>query len=113
MTSPQTLPAVRLPARGIESVLASRWARVLIPSLSDLFLLAILVWLFVGGGVGLLADATWDGTSGPANTSWTITRFRTTTSILSPSPALPGMRGNGSPTSSMPGCTDGRVSRPW
>src|SRR5258707_165588 len=56
MTSPQTLPAVRLPARGIESVLASRWARVLIPSLSDLFLLAILVWLFVGGGVGLLAD---------------------------------------------------------
>src|SRR5258708_10685337 len=56
MTSPQTLPAVRLPARGIESVLASRWARVLIPSLSDLFLLAILVWLFVGGGTGLLAD---------------------------------------------------------
>jgi len=40
----------------MESVLASRWARVLIPSLSDLFFLAILVWLFMGGGAALLTD---------------------------------------------------------
>jgi type IV secretory pathway VirB2 component (pilin) len=43
------------------SVLENRWARLAIPSLSDLFLLAILVWLFVSGGgmgwSGLLADA--------------------------------------------------------
>jgi hypothetical protein len=45
----------------MESVLVHRWARVLIPSLSDLFFLAILVWLFMSGGAagwqGLLADA--------------------------------------------------------
>src|SRR6266478_5702444 len=56
MTSPQTLVAIRPTARGMESVLASRWARVLIPSLSDLFFLAILVWLFMGGGAALLTD---------------------------------------------------------
>jgi hypothetical protein len=48
-------------SKSIESVLASRWARILIPSLSDLFFLAILVWLFLSGGAagwqGLLADA--------------------------------------------------------
>ena len=45
----------------MESVLVHRWARLLIPSLSDLFFLAILVWLFMTGGgagwQGLLADA--------------------------------------------------------
>ena len=45
----------------MDTVLASRWARVLIPSLSDLFFLAILVWLFMSSGAagwqGLLADA--------------------------------------------------------
>jgi len=45
----------------MESVLAHRWARLLLPSLSDLFFLAIGVWLFVSGGgagwQGLLADA--------------------------------------------------------
>src|SRR3984957_15403579 len=60
MTPPQTLPAVRAPARSIESVLTARWARVLIPSLSDLFFLAILIWLFMSSGAagwqGLLAD---------------------------------------------------------
>jgi hypothetical protein len=44
----------------MESVLASRWARLLIPSLSDLFFLAVLVWLFMSSGAtgwkGLLAD---------------------------------------------------------
>ena len=63
--TPQALPdqplAVRPPARSIESVLENRLARLLIPSLSDLFLLAILVWLFMSSGAagwqGLLADA--------------------------------------------------------
>ncbi len=61
MTPPQALPAMRAPARSIESVLTSRWARILIPSLSDMFFLAILVWLFMSSGAagwqGLLADA--------------------------------------------------------
>ena len=61
MTPSQTLPTVRPASRSIESVLENRWARLLIPSLSDLFFLAILVWLFVSGGgmgwAGLLADA--------------------------------------------------------
>lgn len=45
----------------MEAVLRKRWARWLVPSLSDLFFVAILVWLFVGttggGWAGLLADA--------------------------------------------------------
>src|ERR1700722_6384803 len=61
MTPPQTLVELRLPGRSIHSVLTSRWARLLIPSLSDLFFLAILVWLFMSSGAsgwqGLLADA--------------------------------------------------------
>jgi hypothetical protein len=52
---------MRAPARNLESILTARWARVLIPSLSDLFFLAILVWLFMSSGAagwqGLLADA--------------------------------------------------------
>jgi hypothetical protein len=60
MTPPQALPAMRAPARTIESVLTSRWARLLIPSLSDLFFLAILIWLFMSSGAagwqGLLLD---------------------------------------------------------
>jgi type IV secretory pathway VirB2 component (pilin) len=60
-TQPQTLAALRPAVPSIESVLARRWARVLIPSLSDLFFLAILVWLFMSTGAtgwqGLLVDA--------------------------------------------------------
>jgi hypothetical protein len=45
----------------METVLARRWARVLVPSLSDLLFLAVLVWLFMSSGAagweGLLADA--------------------------------------------------------
>jgi hypothetical protein len=45
----------------MDSILASRWARVLVPSLSDLFFLAMLGWLFMSSGAagwqGLLADA--------------------------------------------------------
>ncbi|MEO8096287.1 MAG: hypothetical protein ABI811_01190 [Acidobacteriota bacterium] len=61
MTPVQTLPVPRPQGRTIESVLENRWARLLIPSLSDLFFLAILGWLFMSGGgagwSGLLADA--------------------------------------------------------
>jgi hypothetical protein len=61
MTPPQTLAAVNVPGRSIHSVLVNPWARLLIPSLSDLFFLAVLVWLFMSSGAagwqGLLADA--------------------------------------------------------
>ena len=61
MTPPQALPAMRAPGRTIESVLTARWARLFIPSLSDMFFLAIMVWLFMSSGAtgwqGLLFDA--------------------------------------------------------
>src|ERR1700733_7649234 len=61
MTPPQTLPALHAPPRSAEAVLTSGWARVLVPTLSDMFFLAILVWLFMSSGAagwqGLLADA--------------------------------------------------------
>lgn len=61
MTPPQVLSGIRAPARSVESVLAARWARILVPSLSDIFFLAILVWLFMSSGAagwqGLLLDA--------------------------------------------------------
>lgn len=61
MTSPQTVAAVRPQVRSIESVLVNPWARIFVPSLSDLFFLAILVWVFMSGGAagwqGLLVDA--------------------------------------------------------
>lgn len=61
MTLPQTLTALRPAVPRMETVLTRRWARWLIPSLSDLFFLAILVWLFMSSGAagweGLLADA--------------------------------------------------------
>ncbi|MEP7351988.1 MAG: hypothetical protein ABI824_02025 [Acidobacteriota bacterium] len=50
----------RTSGRSIESLLEKRWARLLIPSLADLFFLALLVWLFASsgsGGEGLLGDA--------------------------------------------------------
>ncbi len=60
MTSPQTLAGIRPPTRSMESVLASRWARLFIPSFADLFFVAILVWLFMIAGAagwqGLLVD---------------------------------------------------------
>ncbi|MGD1091649.1 MAG: hypothetical protein ABSB35_06600 [Bryobacteraceae bacterium] len=59
MTSPQTLTAIPPPARSIESVLTNRWARIFVPSLSDLFFLAILIWVFMSsssGWQGLLVD---------------------------------------------------------
>jgi type IV secretory pathway VirB2 component (pilin) len=45
----------------MENVLRNRWARLSIPSLSDLFFVAVLVWVCMSGGAagweGLLADA--------------------------------------------------------
>jgi len=44
--------------KSMDSLLASGWARLLVPSLSDLFFLAMMGWLFMGayGWTGLLAD---------------------------------------------------------
>jgi len=67
MTPPQALPALRAPARSLESILTARWARVLIPSLSDLFFLAILVWLFMSSGA-----AGWQGLLYDADAGWHI-----------------------------------------
>src|SRR5258708_5602650 len=64
--TPQSL-AVRPPARSMESVLESRWARLLIPSLSELFFVAILVWLFMGSG-----GAGWSGLLVDADVGWHI-----------------------------------------
>jgi hypothetical protein len=67
MTSPQTLTGVRLPARDIQSVLQNRWARFLIPSLSDLFFLAILGWIFMSSG-----PAGWQGLLEDGDVGWHI-----------------------------------------
>src|SRR5580692_9047193 len=67
MTSPQALPGVRIPARSIESVLASRWARIAIPSLSDLFFLAILGWVYMSSG-----SAGWQGLLVDGDVGWHI-----------------------------------------
>jgi hypothetical protein len=61
VTNPQTLTAIRPSVPRMDAILTRRWARVLVPSLSDLFFLAILIWLFMSSGAagweGLLADA--------------------------------------------------------
>src|SRR5271156_5570927 len=67
MTSPQILAGVRPPVRSIESVLTNRWARWLIPSLSDLFFLAILIWLFMSSG-----SAGWQGLLVDGDVGWHI-----------------------------------------
>jgi hypothetical protein len=67
MTPPQTLTALRVPGRSIHAVLTSRWARLLIPSLSDLFFLAILIWLFMSSGA-----AGWEGLLTDADAGWHI-----------------------------------------
>ena len=65
MTSPQTIaagqPLAHKSGIRIEKLLQKRWARLSIPSLSDLFFVAVLVWVCMSGGAagweGLLADA--------------------------------------------------------
>lgn len=60
MTPPQDVLALPTAERSIQSVLAARWARLLIPSLADTFFLAMLAWLLLGSGaegmLGLLHD---------------------------------------------------------
>ena len=65
MTSPQTIatgpPLARKPGIRLESALRNRWARMAIPSLSDLYFAAVIVWVCMSGGAAgwqaLLADA--------------------------------------------------------
>ena len=51
----------KAPAKGIDSVLAHRWGRLLVPSLADLLFVALIAWLFMSSGAhgwqSLLADA--------------------------------------------------------
>jgi len=51
----------------MDAILTHRWARVLVPSLSDLFFLAILVWLFMSSGA-----AGWEGLLSDADVGWHI-----------------------------------------
>ena len=50
----------------MDQVLSKRWARLLTPSLSDLFFLAILVWVFAAGSFG------WKGLLGDGDAGWHI-----------------------------------------
>ena len=56
LVSPKTAKSQN---KQMESVLENRWARIFVPSLSDLFFVAIIVWLFLSGAgwFGLLSDA--------------------------------------------------------
>ncbi|HLW75487.1 MAG TPA: hypothetical protein VKS01_00860, partial [Bryobacteraceae bacterium] len=69
MTSPEAIAAVR-PRKSttpsIESVLRKRWARLAIPSLSDLFFVAILGWVFMSGSAG------WTGLLVDGDVGWHI-----------------------------------------
>jgi len=67
MTPPQTLTALRPSVPRMDTVLANRWARVLIPSLSDLFFLAVLILLFMTSGA-----AGWEGLLSDADVGWHI-----------------------------------------
>lgn len=65
--TPQETIARGAEPRSIESLLEKRWARLLIPSLSDLFFVALLVWLFMsGGGTG------WDSLLADGDVGWHI-----------------------------------------
>jgi hypothetical protein len=65
VTSPQSIvvgsPVAHKGGVRIENLLRNPWARVSIPSLSDLYFVAVLVWVCMSGGAagweGLLADA--------------------------------------------------------
>jgi type IV secretory pathway VirB2 component (pilin) len=63
VTSPQTIATPLSHKKGIriENLLLNPWARLSIPSLSDLFFVAVFVWVCLSGGAagweGLLADA--------------------------------------------------------
>jgi hypothetical protein len=50
----------------MDQILERRWARLLTPSLSDLFFLAILIWVFAAGKFG------WKGLLGDGDAGWHI-----------------------------------------
>src|SRR5258706_7179220 len=52
--------------RSLQSVLTSRWARLTIPSLADLFFIALVVWLFLSGAAG------WQGLLVDGDVGWHI-----------------------------------------
>src|SRR5579872_2524584 len=58
---PPPLRTKDAPLKGLHSVLAHRWGRLLVPSLADLLFMALVVWLFMSAGAhgweSLLADA--------------------------------------------------------
>src|SRR5215831_9162749 len=82
MTPPQTVESVVTlgateiapPAKptspkpnSIEALLQKRWARIIVPSLADLFFLAVLVWLFMSSG-----SAGWQGLLADGDVGWHI-----------------------------------------
>ena len=52
--------------KSVQSLLSNRWARLLLPSLSDLFFLAMMGWLFMSGPQG------WSQLLGDADVGWHI-----------------------------------------
>lgn len=66
MTSPQTLAGAKPRVRSLQSVLTKRWARLVIPSISDLFFLALVIWLFLSGAAG------WQGLLVDGDVGWHI-----------------------------------------
>ncbi len=66
MTHPQAIAAAAPDKVQIEDLLQRRWMRLLIPSFSDLFFLAILVWVFAAGKFG------WKGLLGDGDAGWHI-----------------------------------------
>jgi hypothetical protein len=74
MTPPQSVVALgareiasRVKPDSVEALLQKRWARVLVPSLLDLFFLAVLIWLFMSSG-----SAGWQGLLADADVGWHI-----------------------------------------
>ncbi|MFX5960894.1 hypothetical protein ABTE72_19250, partial [Acinetobacter baumannii] len=59
-TSPQALESpIALKPSGLNRALSTPFGRLAVPSLSDLFFAALLIWLFIAGGdgwKGLLLD---------------------------------------------------------
>jgi hypothetical protein len=74
MTPPQTVvtlgahgTASSAKANSIAELLLNRWARIAVPSLLDLFFLAVLLWLFMSSG-----SAGWQGLLADGDVGWHI-----------------------------------------
>jgi hypothetical protein len=70
VTSPQTIapgqPLVRKGGVRIENLLRSPWGRISIPSLSDLYFVAVMIWICMSGAAG------WEGLLADADIGWHI-----------------------------------------